>query len=117
MTLNLTDITVEELLTNSSKDLYEFQAKLNAAIEQRKVKDKVEFQNEMQELATKRGFSLGEILGTSKKTKTVKKSKVAKLAKYRNPANDKETWAGRGRKPNWLLELITEGKSLEEFAI
>lgn len=114
MTLNLADITVEKLLKNSSKDLQDFQAKLTAAIEQRKGQDKIELHNEMQELAAKRGFSLGEFLGTAKKTKTTKKSKAAK---YKNPANDKETWAGRGRKPNWLLELIAAGRNVEEFEV
>lgn len=38
-------------------------------------------------------------------------------AKYRNPKNSKETWAGRGLKPNWLSALVKQGKKLEEFAV
>ena len=37
--------------------------------------------------------------------------------KYRNPFNGAQTWAGRGRKPNWLVELIQQGKTLPELAI
>ncbi|CAK0780583.1 DNA-binding protein H-NS [Gammaproteobacteria bacterium] len=36
--------------------------------------------------------------------------------KYRNPLNSEQTWAGKGRKPNWLIMLIQQGKTLEELA-
>jgi DNA-binding protein H-NS len=107
MTLNLADISVESLLEVSSKDLQDFQAKLADAIEQRKVQDKIDLHNEMQELASSRGFSLNEFL--------VNPPKKTKAAKYKNPANSKQVWAGRGRKPNWLLELIAAGRNVEEF--
>ena len=35
--------------------------------------------------------------------------------KYQGPAG--ETWAGRGRKPRWLVDALKKGKKLEEFAI
>jgi DNA-binding protein H-NS len=38
-------------------------------------------------------------------------------AKYRNPENPAETWAGRGLKPRWLAAAIKSGKKLEDFAI
>jgi len=38
-------------------------------------------------------------------------------AKYRNPANRSETWAGRGHKPRWLSSLIATGKKLEDFVV
>src|SRR3546814_3648311 len=37
--------------------------------------------------------------------------------KYRNPANAKETWAGRGLQPRWLAELVRQGRKAEEFLI
>lgn len=37
-------------------------------------------------------------------------------AKYRGPNG--ETWSGgRGRKPNWVVELLAAGKSLDDFAV
>lgn len=37
-------------------------------------------------------------------------------AKYRSPTG--ETWSGgRGRKPRWITEALTAGKSLSEFEI
>jgi DNA-binding protein H-NS len=47
--------------------------------------------------------------------KSVKGRKVA--AKYRNPANKSETWAGRGARPRWLQAALKEGRKIEEFAI
>ena len=39
------------------------------------------------------------------------------LPKYRNPAEPKETWAGRGKQPRWLVAQIKSGKKLEDFRI
>ena len=38
-------------------------------------------------------------------------------AKYRNPDNALETWAGRGLKPRWLKKLLRQGRKLEDLAI
>ena len=38
-------------------------------------------------------------------------------AKYRNPANSKETWTGRGRQPRWMAAEIAKGKKVEDFLI
>ena len=38
-------------------------------------------------------------------------------AKYRNPTNPKETWAGRGKQPRWLATQLRSGKKLDQFLI
>jgi len=39
-------------------------------------------------------------------------------AKYRNPKDPQQTWAGRGRKPGWLVsELKKKGVKIEDFAV
>ena len=39
-------------------------------------------------------------------------------ARYRNPLNAKETWAGRGLKPRWLTVALKGGKKkLADFAV
>jgi DNA-binding protein H-NS len=38
-------------------------------------------------------------------------------AKYRNPADKSQTWAGRGIRPRWLVAALKGGKKLEDFAI
>jgi DNA-binding protein H-NS len=37
--------------------------------------------------------------------------------KYRNPERPKETWAGRGKQPNWLKAQLRSGKKLDDFKI
>jgi DNA-binding protein H-NS len=38
-------------------------------------------------------------------------------ARFRNPADDTQTWTGRGRQPKWIAEGLTKGKSLDDFRI
>ena len=37
--------------------------------------------------------------------------------KYRNPSNAQETWTGRGRKPKWVQQALSNGKSLDDLAV
>jgi DNA-binding protein H-NS len=37
--------------------------------------------------------------------------------KYRNPAEPSETWAGRGKKPRWVVAALKKGKHLEDLRI
>jgi len=41
----------------------------------------------------------------------------AVVAKYRNPEEPSETWAGRGRYPRWLVAQLGAGKRLEDLRI
>ena len=55
---------------------------------------------------------------TRKKTTRKRGKKAAKKsAPYQNPENPSETWAGRGRKPNWLEEKLAAGAKLEDFEV
>jgi DNA-binding protein H-NS len=77
-------------------------------------------------LAKAEGYSIEEVFGGSSGTRAnaAKKPgpkpgrKLGKVApKYRNPANIKETWTGRGKQPRWLAELTAKGKKVEDFLI
>lgn len=37
-------------------------------------------------------------------------------AKYRNPETG-ETWSGKGRKPGWVHQALSQGKSLQDLLI
>jgi DNA-binding protein H-NS len=37
--------------------------------------------------------------------------------KYRNPDNPKQTWAGRGLKPVWMVSLLRRGTKLADLSI
>jgi DNA-binding protein H-NS len=38
-------------------------------------------------------------------------------AKYRNPDRPSETWAGRGKKPRWLVAQLRLGRRIDDFRI
>lgn len=43
-------------------------------------------------------------------------AKAASVVKYRGPNG--ETWSGgRGRKPQWVVQILAAGKSLEDYAV
>jgi DNA-binding protein H-NS len=62
-------------------------------------------------------------LGTAGGAKRGPKPRGSKLkgrkvpAKYHNPKNHAETWAGRGATPRWLRAELKGGRKLEDFAI
>jgi DNA-binding protein H-NS len=66
------------------------------------------------------GISLVELFPQvgkiSSQTKTKHKG-VDQKVKYRNPDNPAQTWSGTGRKPTWLVEALSSGQSLEDFAV
>ena len=85
---------------------------------------------QLTKLAKAQGYSVEELFGgaapaargraASKVTKAPAKAvrKLGKVApKYRNPANPKETWTGRGKQPRWLAAQVAEGKKVEDFLI
>ena len=39
------------------------------------------------------------------------------LPKYCNPDQPLETWAGRGKRPRWLVAKLGSGKRIEDFKI
>jgi DNA-binding protein H-NS len=39
------------------------------------------------------------------------------LPKYRNPTRPSETWAGRGKQPQWLTVQLESGRRIEDFRI
>ncbi len=70
----------------------------------------------MEKAATEVGmtpFELLQYFGLAGRTPSKPK---AAAAKYRNPQNPDETWAGRGRKPAWVEAWLAAGKDLAELA-
>jgi DNA-binding protein H-NS len=41
----------------------------------------------------------------------------APRVKYQDPAAPHNTWAGRGRKPGWLVAKLKAGAKLEDFRV
>ncbi|HEX8787055.1 MAG TPA: H-NS histone family protein [Telluria sp.] len=59
-----------------------------------------------------------EALLSAKAGKSGKPGKVGQstgIAQYRNPDDNAQTWTGRGRKPKWVLDALSNGKNLGDL--
>ena len=107
----MTDIAqVQEI----DKEIAELQAKRKALLsEQRKKALK-----EAKDLIDAFDFTAAE-LGLSKTSGPAKNSTGKKpgTPKYANPADQSQTWSGKGRKPTWAKEHVEKGGKLDDLLI
>jgi len=91
----------------SLKELTTLQIRVSQAIAEKRIEERSDVRAKMEELARSSGFSVAELFGGRGK-----RGKVA--PKYRNPKDPSQTWTGRGRRPNWMVEA---GGNPERFLI
>ena len=92
----------------SLKELTTLQTRINQAIAEKRIEERSEVRAKMEEIARASGFSAAELFGG-------RRGKGGKVApKYRNPKDPSQTWTGRGRRPNWMVEA---GGNPERFLI
>ena len=96
----------------SYKELVEARDAIDEALAKRKDEERSEVKRKIAELATESGFELTELFGGKRGGK-----RAASGAKYRNPKDASQTWTGRGRKPNWLVEALGQGAKIESFEV
>lgn len=60
-------------------------------------------------------FNSGTTAGSANRQKARPRSRVS--AKYRDPANKRHTWSGRGRMPRWLADKVKRGQHVTDFLI
>lgn len=118
-----------DLSTYSLQDLRRLQTKVESEIRRRSDTTRRNLLKRVQKMAADEGLTLDDLLerpapvAESKPAPkrggraAAKKEKPAPVIKYRNPANTDQGWSGRGRKPQWALDWIAQGKSLEELAV
>ncbi len=109
-------------------ELRRLQSKVEAEIRRRSESARRDLLKKMQKMAAEEGLSLDDLLDkkapTEKKStrkhatrKTAVKKTGGLPAKYRHPENAAIGWSGRGRKPQWVLDWVAQGKSLTELAV
>lgn len=95
--------------------LADLKKQIDVEVVRRKESEKLTLRAEMQRMAAAAGLSLNEIMGgAEKKTRKVTSTGVAQ---FRNPADATQTWTGRGRKPQWLLDWVAAGNSLDALRV
>ncbi|TDR77878.1 H-NS family nucleoid-associated regulatory protein [Paludibacterium purpuratum] len=100
-----------ELHKHSYADLLNLKAQVETEIKAREHEEKAKAKKQIMELAKAHGLTIEEVLG---KSGGVRKPVEAK---YRHPQHPEMTWTGRGRKPVWVQELLSAGKTLQDLAI
>ena len=65
-------------------------------------------------MSAKSGKS-GKAAKSAKAGKSAKNGNASGNAQYRNPADNAQTWTGRGRKPKWVIDALSNGKNLGDL--
>lgn len=122
----------------SLSELRRLQARVEAEINRRADSTKRDLLKKVQKMASDAGVSLEELIDSKpakpagakrgRKPKAAaaapaaaavvrgkKKGKVA--PQYRHPEDASLQWTGRGRKPQWVVQQLDAGKSLDDLKI
>ena len=100
----------------SYQELKQQSEKLLAEVEKARKKEVQEFIGEVQ--AKMEFYSLTvQDMGFSTNNRLVSKADPSQsIIKYKSP--DGQGWTGgRGRKPDWVMKALADGKNLQEFAV
>lgn len=103
--MDLSNLTVAELR--------ELQQRIPAEMKRREAQEKTAVLKELKSFAESRGYSLEQLL--EKESKAQGRSKVK--VKYSHPEDSNLNWTGRGRKPKWVEEWLSSGKTLESLQV
>ena len=112
--VKISSINIDKM---SLKELVELESKVKKALVAARDKERGDLKRKMAEMAENHGFSVAELFGGGRGVRGAGKGKSLGVAKYANPENKTDTWTGRGRKPNWLLERLKKGAKLPDFEI
>jgi DNA-binding protein H-NS len=96
----------------SLTELRKMQKDVAKAISTYEDRQKAEARAKVEALARDLGYSLAELVGIETKI-----TRAPAAAKYRHPENPALTWSGRGRKPQWFMEALEAGSTLDDLAI
>lgn len=96
----------------SLSELKQLQKDIAKTIDGYEDRRKSEARSELEAAAKRLGYSLNDLLDAAPARK-----RTVSEAKYRNPENEEMTWTGRGRKPTWIIDALSSGKSLDDLLI
>ncbi|CAK0744869.1 DNA-binding protein H-NS [Gammaproteobacteria bacterium] len=123
MDLNLSQLSVAELADLRKRlenDLKNRAVQEKKAVQREHEEKRRAIVKQVHELVGAHGLSLDDVM-KQRQPRGSRRTEDADLPKpppkYRNPLDAAQTWAGKGRKPNWLVALLQQGRTLEEFAV
>lgn len=101
-----------DLKAMSSAELKQLQKDVQSAITVREQEDLKAAYQAAETAVAEYGLTLEEVwskIGLLPKPKS--------LPKYRDPEDPSQTWTGRGRKPQWIVEALAKGRDISELEI
>lgn len=99
-------------------ELHDLQDKIEAELKTRQREQISEFRKLALEYAEEIGITPRELIDAAKiETAQIKNKSRSVAAKYANPENPVERWAGRGRKPSWVANHLEKGGLLDDLLI
>ncbi len=102
------------------EDIQRFIHELEAEQNRRRVEKRKALKAQISDMVKSQGLSLSELFpqpGKANRQPKGKSETEAPKVKYRNPDNASQTWTGTGRKPTWIVEALTSGKTLEDLRV
>ena len=93
----------------SYPELLKLEERIKTAIAAKRVEDAARTKEALRAMAEKAGFSLNDLFGKRGGRKG------SGEVKFRNPKDTSQTWTGRGRKPNWLVDAVKKGAKIDTF--
>ena len=103
--------TINGLDKMSYAELLKLEERIEAAIAAKRAEEAATTKEALRAMAEKAGFSLNDLFGKRGARKG------SGEVKYRNPKDTSQTWTGRGRKPNWLVDALKKGAKIKSFAL
>jgi DNA-binding protein H-NS len=109
-------MTKMDLSNYDLSELKGLQLDIEKEIKDRQQQEVKKAREQILAIAQDLGVSVEELLANARaKQKGGNGKKVQ--AQYRDPADNSQTWSGRGRQPKWIVDGLAGGKTLDEFRI
>jgi DNA-binding protein H-NS len=103
-----------DLSAMKREELDQLRKDIDKAIETYDERQRLEALKAARQAAHAAGYTLEELIGSSKKAKG---KKTQTVPKYRHPENPALTWSGRGRQPEWFKAAVEAGTPKDEMLI
>ena len=102
-------------MSDEIKDLIQKKLEIEASIAAHQARNKTADIIRVKSLMDQTGITLQDLGATAKAPRKAKTAKDKPKVAYSNEAG--QTWAGLGKRPNWLREKLASGATLEQFRI
>lgn len=109
-------MTATDLSKYNLSELKGLQQDIEREIKNRQQDEVKKAREQILSIAQSVGLPIEQLLANAAKKSKAEKSSTVR-AQYRNPADNEQTWTGRGRQPRWVVEALAKGKTLDEFRI